>query len=129
MKIQYDKVYAIPTDFKEQAYIRLSKKNDKGYHLANKTKLSFIKAGPLKIICLYRKLAYELELPHWLPGINPVISVKHLEPAPSDPYLRQLPRPSPIHVNTEAQYIINKIEDVKTCKEPSYPKQPWYCIR
>lgn len=41
--------------------------------------------------------------------MHPVISVEHLEPAPSDPYNRRKPDPGPIHIDGEERYIIDKI--------------------
>jgi hypothetical protein len=131
MKTYYDQAHSVPANFAEatQAYLRLSKKHEKGYHLANQTKLSFTKAGLFKIIRPHGKLAYELELPSWLHSIHPVISVEYLEPAPPDLYGRQLPNPGPIHIDGEARYIIDKLVDVEVRKVPSYRKQPWYKIR
>jgi hypothetical protein len=75
MKIYYDQAHSLPANFADtdQTYLRLSKKNDKGYHLANQTKLLFTKARPFKIVRPHGNLAYELKFPYWLRGIHPVI--------------------------------------------------------
>lgn len=52
MKIYYDDHHFMPR-FDEYAYLRLSKKNERGYHLGNQTKLSFNKIGPLRILRSY----------------------------------------------------------------------------
>jgi hypothetical protein len=45
MKIYYDANH-MPPKFGELAYLRISKKHEKGYYLQNQTKLSFNKIGP-----------------------------------------------------------------------------------
>lgn len=108
MKIYYDDHHFMPR-FDEYAYLRLSKKNERGYHLGNQTKLSFNKIGPFRILRSHGDLAHEIDLPDWLKGMHPVISVEHLESAPSDPYNRRKPDPGPIHIDGEERYIIDKI--------------------
>jgi hypothetical protein len=79
MKQYYDIGRHVPV-FKDKAYLRLSKKSESGYHLQNQTKLSFNKISPFNIVKPIGKLAYEIQLPDWLSGIHPVISIEHLEP-------------------------------------------------
>jgi hypothetical protein len=62
MKPYYDKDH-LPPKFGDRAYLRLSKKSERGYHLQNQTKLSFIEAGLFDIVFAYRPLALELRLP------------------------------------------------------------------
>ncbi|PSS06701.1 hypothetical protein M430DRAFT_23396 [Amorphotheca resinae ATCC 22711] len=62
MKLYYDKDHS-PLKFGDRAYLRLSKKSERGYHLQNQTKLSFIEAGLFDIVFAYRPLALELRLP------------------------------------------------------------------
>jgi hypothetical protein len=52
----------MPLIFIDEAYLRVTKSSEKGYHLDNFLKLFFIKKGPFKILKKYRDLAYELEL-------------------------------------------------------------------
>ena len=111
MKLHYDSTH-IPPVFTDYAYLRISKKHEKGYHLQNHTKLSFDKIGPLKIIRKHSDLAYEIELPSWLTGINPIISVEFLEPAPNDPSGDSPPpppSPGPITLDGQEKYIIESI--------------------
>lgn len=93
----------------KKAFLRLSKKSEKGYHLQNHTKLSFEKIGPFLIVRSHGPWAFEIKLPPWLKGMHPVISVEHLEPAPPDPYDRPKLEPGPIHVHGEERYIIEEI--------------------
>jgi hypothetical protein len=120
MKIYYDEQHSV-LHFDDYAYLRLSKKNEKGYRLENQTKLSFNKIGPFRVLRPYGNLAYEIELPDWLKGMHPVISVEHLEPAPPDPYHRRRPDPGPVHVDGEERYIIDKILSHETRRVPGQP--------
>jgi hypothetical protein len=90
--------------FREKAYLKLAKGTDRGYRLQGQTKLSFKKIDPFRILSSTRN-GLEIELPDWLHGIYPVISVEHLEPAHDDPYERSEPQPGPIEVNGEERYI------------------------
>jgi hypothetical protein len=128
MKIYYDEQHSVP-HFDDYAYLRLSKKNEKGYHLENQTKLSFNKIGPFRILRAFGNLAYEIELPDWLKGMHPVISVEHLEPAPPDPYHRHRPDPGPIHVDGEERYIIDKILSHETRRVPGQRRGIWYQVK
>ena len=122
MKLYYDAKHA-PPKFEDAVYLKLTKKGEKGYHLQNQTKLSFFKVGPLDIIRPHGNLAYEIELPDWLKGIHPVISVEHLEPANKDPYNRPQPEPGPIFVNGEHRYIIEKIIGKELRKVEGQPRR------
>jgi hypothetical protein len=117
MKLHYNNKYT-PLRFSTYIYLRLTKKADQGYHLANHTKLFFTRVGLFKIIRPYNKLAYELDLPHWLTGIHLVISVEHLDPADPDLYYHKVLPPGPIHVDGEERYIINDIIGSELCKVP-----------
>jgi hypothetical protein len=114
MKIQYDKNHKPPV-FEEEVYLKISKKQDKGYYLENHTKLSFNKIGPFKIIKPVGDLAYEIELPTWL-RIHLVISVEHFIPVTKDIYNRPKPEPGYITVEGEERYIIEKVlgEQIRT---------------
>jgi hypothetical protein len=128
MKLYYDKDH-LPPKFGDRAYLRLSKKSERGYHLQNQTKLSFTRAGPFDIVRAHRPLAFELRQPDWL-RIHPVISVEHLEPAPVDPFNRPQPEPGPIHVDGEERYIIEDILDCETRRAPGRKgRQTWYKVK
>jgi hypothetical protein len=123
MKIYYDSNHT-PPRFDDLVYLRISKNHEKGYHLQNQTKLSFNKIGPLRILERYKgDLLFKIELPEWLTGIHPVISVEFLEPAPPDPYKRPRPEPGHITIEGEERYIIEKILDKEMRKVPGVKKR------
>jgi hypothetical protein len=94
--------------------------------LQNQTKLSFNKIGPFKILEQYNgDLTFKLELPSWLTGIHPVISVKFLEPASEDSYERPRPETGSIIVEGEERYIIDKILDKEMRKVPGVRTNGW----
>ncbi len=130
MKIYYDQNHT-PPRFKvgQKAFIHLSKKSDKGYHLQNQTKLSFTKVGPLPILRSHGPLAFELKIPPTLKGIHPVISAEYLEPALSDPYKRAEPEPGPIHIHGEERYIIKNIIGKEMRKGSSRKRELWYHVK
>jgi hypothetical protein len=123
MKIHYNANYT-PPKFEKFVYLRLSKKHKKGYHLQNQTKLSFNKIGPFRILERYKgDLSFKLELPEWLTGIHPVISVEFLEPAPPDPYQRPRPEPGHVTIKGEEHYIIEKVIEREMRKVPGIRKR------
>jgi hypothetical protein len=129
MKMYYDARHIRPK-FGSHAYLRIAKSHEKGYHLQNHTKLSPNKIGPLKIVQPHGPLAYEIELPSWLKGVHPVISVEYLEPAPLDPYKRTLPKPGPITVQGEERYIIDKIIGKESRTGPGHRgRKPYYHVQ
>jgi hypothetical protein len=111
MKIWYDNRHR-RSQFEDWVYLRLAKKGTDGYHLQNQNKISHNKIGPLKVLERKGLLAYRLQLPEWLTGVHPIISVEHLEPAPaleSDPYHRPQPEPGPVQMQGMEKYLVEKI--------------------
>jgi hypothetical protein len=108
--------------------LKLAKGIEQGYKVLNNfTKLSFTKEGPFKIRRKVSSLAYELELPEWL-KIHPIISIDYLQPKTLNLYKRAKPELGPIHVDSQARYIIEKI-----CKKEIRRKDgllhPYYLIK
>jgi hypothetical protein len=78
------------------------------------------------------ELAYKLELPEYLKGTYPVISVEHLEPAPTDPYQRDFPEPGPLQIEdgTEKYIIEKKILDREMRSIPRKKiRETWYKVK
>ena len=119
MKKYYDRRHQ-PQQYAEgdSVYIRLHK----GYGIPDKTishKLLQQDAGPFKIIERVGKLAYRLDLPPHM-KIHNVVSVAHLEPAPTgdDPFKRSYqPNPQPVSEDAEgADYELDAILNKRTIK-------------
>ena len=127
MKIDFDKHHVRP-QFTGSVYLRISHSAEKGYHLQNHNKLRLPTVGPCRIIRPHGNLAYEVELPKWLTGINPIISVEFLEPAKNDPYKRMLPPPGPITVDGEERYVIEHILG-KESRRVKGKRVPFYLVK
>lgn len=107
MSVYFDASHR-PPRLSGKAYIKLVKLGRHGYQLPRSSKLSVIKMGPYPIKRRVGELAYELELPAHT-KIHPVISCIHLEQYVEDPYQRQIPQPTPIVVNDEQEWTIEKL--------------------
>lgn len=96
MNKQYDNKHQKPNFSSGFAYVRLSGKTNLGYSLrgAASSKLAAQRSDPYWIVrSIANGLAYELDLHGFLKDVHPVISVRHLEPAPrgDDPFERPPP--------------------------------------
>ena len=105
--IQYDVKHRVP-ELTNSVYLKMAKTGVPGYHLPKSSSLSTKKVGPFKIAAKVGPLAYRLELPESM-KIHPVISVIHLEQAKPDSFGRQIPEPTPLMVEGEEQWVIEKI--------------------
>jgi Chromo (CHRromatin Organisation MOdifier) domain len=113
-------------EFKEGecVYLRLGH----GYNLRGipKAKFALQRVGPFKILQRIGTHAYKLQLPdNW--GIQDVISVSQLEPAPqNDPYNREVPPPPPIDVDGEEEY---EIETIIASRMRGRPRRNHHLVR
>lgn len=108
MKIWYDEGKK-PQVLDQFVYLRLAKLGQPGYHVQNQSKLSVNRLGPLRIIRPVGDLAYEVQLPEWLTGVHPVISVEWLEPVVPDPFVRLATLPlGPLRIDEEGGKLIPK---------------------
>jgi RNase H-like domain found in reverse transcriptase/Reverse transcriptase (RNA-dependent DNA polymerase)/Integrase zinc binding domain/Chromo (CHRromatin Organisation MOdifier) domain len=97
-----------PPNLTGKVFIKLVKGGQKGYQLPRSSKLSTIKMGPYPIKRRIGELAYELDLPAHT-RIHPVISCIHLEQYVEDPYQREIPNPTPVIVDREQEWVVEKL--------------------
>jgi len=64
--------------------------------------------GPFLILSKVGKQAYEMQIPEdW--KIHPIVSVAQLEPFREDSFDRELPRPTPVTIEGEEYYRIERV--------------------
>jgi hypothetical protein len=99
-----------------------------GYRLPKMSALNVHKIGPFKVKRRVGKVAFELKLPTYL-YIYPVISCIHLEPADKQYLKRQTP-PSPLIMEGEERYIIDRILRKEQRRQPGDKvRRTYYRIR
>jgi hypothetical protein len=128
MKLQFDKKHK-PIDFEvgQKIYLKLIQGTRKWYRLPKSNVFSPVKEGPLETVEKVGKLAYRLQLPPRLLGMHNVVSVIHLEPAPStaDEYSRPVPKPQLIEFGGETYYEVEKILGIERRKRKKYFHVQW----
>lgn len=97
-----------PLHFTGKVFIKLVRNGQRGYQLPKSSKLSTIRMGPYPIKQKIGELAYELDLPTHT-RIHPVISCIHLEQYQEDPYQRPTPGPTPIIVDGEQEWVVERL--------------------
>jgi RNase H-like domain found in reverse transcriptase/Reverse transcriptase (RNA-dependent DNA polymerase)/Integrase zinc binding domain/Integrase core domain/Chromo (CHRromatin Organisation MOdifier) domain len=107
MAIHFDNKHK-PPHLRGKVFVKLVKAGRKGYQLPKSSKLSTIRMGPYEIKRRVGQLAYELNLPAHT-RIHPVISCIHLEQCVEDAYQRPLPRPTPIIVDGQEEWVVEKL--------------------
>jgi Chromo (CHRromatin Organisation MOdifier) domain len=98
-----------PPQLTGKVFIRLVRTGQRGYQLPKSSKLSTIRMGPYRIKRKVNELAYKLELPAHT-RIHPVISCIHLEQYRNDPFQRNIPEPTPVVIDGQEEWVIEKLQ-------------------
>lgn len=101
----------------EKVWLKLAKGTKMGYRLPNVLDLDVIKTGLFTVKERVSKVAFRLDLLDDY-KIHLVISCIHLEPAKEDPYNRQIPPPTPIIIEGEERYLIDRILKKEQRRQP-----------